>query len=373
MSTTQPHAPGEFGEPPVRTAASSARGPGYYIFKVLKAVASLQLTVVMFAFALGLVFLGTLAQLDNGIWTVVDQYFYSLGVWVPFELIHKFLGVFWKEQFPASEAWKGHFPFPGGLGIGVVMVVNLLAAHAVRFRLSWKRSGIFFIHSGVLLLFVGEFITREYAVEQQMTIPEGGSANFAEDTRNAELAFVDTSAPDADRVTVITQKRLMAADPGQRITHPDLPVDVEVLEFMKNADFKDPGPGQKNLATAGAGLQVVAVWRKEESGVETKQRGDFTSAYVRLYKKGTNEELGVYLGSLLLSMQNQSDPVKVDGKTYLMTLRRARIYKPYTVHLDKFKFDRHEGTSMARNYSSEVRVYEPGNPEPVRTRRIAMN
>ena len=369
--STLPHTPGEFGEPPARPAA--ARGPGYYVFKALKALASLQLTVVLFALGVVLVFFGTLAQLDNGIWTIVDQYFYSTVVWVPFELTHRFLGVFWKEYFPPGESpWTGSFPMPGGLGIGVVMVVNLLAAHAVRFRLSWKRAGIFLIHSGVVLLFVGEFVTREYAVEQQMTIPEGGSANYAEDTRNAELAFVDRSAPDGDRVTVVTQKRLMAAKPGERITHPDLPVDIEVLEFMKNADFKDPGPGVQNRATAGAGVQVVAVWRKEESGVETKQRGDFTSAYVRLYKKGTNDDLGVYLGSLLLSMQNQSDPVTVDGKTYQMTLRRARIYKPYTVHLDKFKFDKYEGTAKAKNYSSDVRVKDADGTE-MRRHHIAMN
>ena len=89
MSTTLPHAPGEFGEPPVRPATGSGRGPGYYAFKALKAVASLQLTVGLFALSLLLIFFGTLAQLDFGIWTVVDQYFYSLIVWVPFDLIHK--------------------------------------------------------------------------------------------------------------------------------------------------------------------------------------------------------------------------------------------------------------------------------------------
>ncbi len=372
-STTLPHAPGEFGEPPARPAARAARGPAYYLRRGLKAVASLQLTVVLFALGVVLVFFGTLAQLDNGIWTIVDQYFYSTVVWVPFELTHRFLGVFWKEQFPAGEsAWVGSFPLPGGFLLGTVMLLNLLAAHATRFRLSWKRAGIFFIHGGIVLLFVGEFITREYAVEQQMTIPEGGSANYAEDTRNAELAFVDRSAPDADRVTVITQKRLAAAKPGQRISHPDLPVDVEVLEFMKNADFKNPGPGVKNPATAGAGLQMVAVWRKEEPGVEMKQRGDFTSTYVRLYKKGTDDALGVHLGSLVLSLDNQSDPVAVDGKTYQMTLRRARIYKPYTVHLDKFRFDRYEGTANAKNYSSDVRVKDADGTE-VRNQRIAMN
>ncbi len=370
MTPTLPHAPGEHGEPPARTAP--VRGPSFYALKVLKALASLQLTVVLFVLGILLVFFGTLAQLDNGIWTVVDKYFYSPVVWVPFELFHKFLAVFWKEQFPAGRSvWQGAFPFPAGQLVGGAMVVNLLAAHALRFRLTWKRSGIFLIHGGMLLLFTGEFITREFAIEQQMTIPEGGGVNFTEDTRNVELALIDRSPSTEDRVAVISQKRLAAARPGTRITHPDLPVDVEVVKFMKNSDFKKPG-GVENPATAGAGLEIVAVPMPEEAGVETKQRGDIASAYVRLYKKGTDEVLGVYLVSLLLALQDHADTVKAGDATYQMTLRRARHYKPYRVHLDKFRFDRYTGTDKPKNYSSDVRVYdEAGNL--VREQRIAMN
>ena len=54
----------------------------YYARKGLKTLASLQLTVVLFAFAILLVFFGTLAQRDAGIWTVVDKYFWSWCVWI---------------------------------------------------------------------------------------------------------------------------------------------------------------------------------------------------------------------------------------------------------------------------------------------------
>ena len=36
----------------------------------------------------------------------------------------------------------GSFPFPGGWLLGGLLLANLLAAHLVRFKLSWKRSGI---------------------------------------------------------------------------------------------------------------------------------------------------------------------------------------------------------------------------------------
>src|SRR6266849_5325609 len=77
------------------------------ILKVLSIVASLRLTVVLFCFALVLVFCGTLAQKDAGIWTVVNTYFRSAYVWVPFQIF-----------FAQATHVSGGFPFPGGWLIG---------------------------------------------------------------------------------------------------------------------------------------------------------------------------------------------------------------------------------------------------------------
>jgi ABC-type transport system involved in cytochrome c biogenesis permease subunit len=369
MSANGPHAPGEFGEPPA-PARGSGTELGWLASRALKALASLQLTVGLMACGVLLVFFGTLAQIDNGIWSVVEEYFASWVVLVPAELIHKFLGVFWKEMFPpGSGPWGAEykFPLPGGFTIGFAMLANLLAAHAVRFRLSWKRAGVILIHSGLALLLVGEYMTRTGAVEQQMVIPQGSDANYTEDTRNLELAFTDRSDPAADHVVSVSQNRLMqAARSGQRVAHPDLPVDVQVLEYMKNSDLKNPGPD--NRATAGAGTEVAAVRIPEASGVDTKQQGDVGSAYVRFFDKPSGADLGTYLVSQYL----KPEPVRFDGKPYQVALRRARYYKPYRIHLNQFRFDRYEGTQKPKNYSSDVLVYdEAGNLQ--RDQRISMN
>lgn len=339
---------------PVRPATP---GPWHHLRDGLKPLASLQLTVVLFVLAVLLVFFGTLAQIDFGIWTTIDQYFYSWVVWVPFDLVNKFGQVFLADYFPKDRPpWSGSFPLPGGKLLGGLMAVNLLAAHLTRFRLTWKRSGVILIHAGLLLLLVGEVVTREFAVEQQMAIPEGGSADYAEDARSVELAFLDGSDPAADKVTVIPRSLLV---PGSRVSHPDLPVDVEVLSYMKNSAFKDPGPGVDNPATAGQGREVVAVPAKEESGVATNQRGDLPSAYLRLHPKGGGPDLGTYLVSRLFSAQNLADRVAVGGKTYRLSLRPVRYYKPYSIHLIDFRFDRYPGTNTPRNYSSQVVLKDP--------------
>lgn len=331
-----------------------APGPGYYLLRGLKALASLQLTVVLFAFSIGLVFFGTVAQMEAGIWTVVDQYFWSWWVWVPFELFNKFGQIFF--DFPKDgRPWKGSFPFPAGKLLGLLMLINLLAAHLLRFRITWKRSGILLIHSGLILLFVGEFITREFAIEQRMTINQGESVNYTEDNRTFELAF-SRKTENGQKDTVIPQDKLV---PGTRITHDDLPVDVEVVQYMKNAEYLDPSPQLKNPATAGAGLKIIAREQREEAGVETQQRGDIPAAYVTLYQKGTNESLGTYLVTPLLTVQGVSEPIPNTHGAVTMTLRNKRYYKPFSLHLVEFRFDRYIGTEMPKNYSSRVILLDP--------------
>lgn len=355
-------------EPAAPPAARPRPGPADIARKAIKALASLQLTVVLFALSIGLIFFGTVAQMDYGIWTVVDKYFWSWVVMVPLDLFAKVGIVFF--DLPRDTRWDLSFPFPGGKLLGGALLANLIAAHLVRFRVTWKRSGVLLIHSGLILLFVGEFITREYAVEQRMTIDEGGTANFTEDSRNYELAFLTPDGTE-DRVAVIPQRRLVAAaGRGERITHPDLPADVEVLRYMKNSDFK--APADDNPATAGAGRKVVATEAKEEPGV-TMKRDDIPSAYVRLYKKGTDEAIGTYLASYWLTAQGLQDVVKLGDADTTVALRRGRYYKPYSLTLQEFRFDRYIGTSKAKNYSSRVLLTDSERGVENREVLISMN
>src|SRR5262249_22631720 len=162
------------------------------------------------------------------IWTVVDKYFRSAVVWVPFELLAKFSNVFFTAH--SEVHWKGSFPFPGGWLLGSVMLVNLLAAHLMRFRMTWKRSGIFVLHGGVILLMIGELVTGLYAVESTMTLTVGESSNFVDETQSVELVVSKPISPEVDDVVKIPGSRLKKRG---LISDPELPVDIEVLEYWR--------------------------------------------------------------------------------------------------------------------------------------------
>jgi hypothetical protein len=326
------------------------------VTRVLVALASLRLTVALFVLSLGLVFFGTLAQMNAGIWTVVSGYFRSFLVWVPLQLFVQFGQVFY--AVPRTWHVPGAFPFPGGWLLGTALLLNLVAAHAVRFKLSGRRAGILLIHSGLIVMMLGELVTGLFAIEGNMVIDEGKSSNYVEHTRYVELAVTRPSQTDTghDEVAVVPGALLRQ---GRTVSHDDLPFDIVPLQFMTNSALRQAtGERDARPAMKGAGRQYVAVQKREVSGVDTEQKVDTPSCYLELRSRDGNP-LGAYLFSLLLEPQ----PIAMDGKTYLVALRWKRTYKPYRIHLIKFSFDRYMGTGTAKNYSSLVRVEDPERGE----------
>lgn len=352
----------------LETDSVATESLGETLRKILKPVASLQLTVGLFAASLVLVFFGTLAQKNAGIWQIVDQYFWSWYVMIDTQLFVQFLQVF--LGLSPDTRLSIPIPFPGAKLIGGLMFINLLAAHAIRFKLSWKRAGIIILHAGILLLFVGEFVTRGFSVEQQMRITEGTTANFTIDTRSYELAIIDSSNPKTDRVMVVPATRLRA---GARIELPEGPFDLKVAAFHPNAEIKDisTASGEKPALTSnGIGRMYYAKEIPVVSGVETDDsRIDNPTARIEIVRKGSDEVQASYL---LPWIYDKGQPFDIDGKTYQLTLRFKHSYKPYSIFLNDFRFDRYLGTNIPKNYSSNIRLLDPEHGVD-NTTTIAMN
>lgn len=337
--------PSETGiqEPPPPPAPKMQREPKNLTLRVLETLADLRITVVLFSLAMVLVFWGTLAQVDNGVWTVVRTYFRSYFVWVPLKVVF----------FNAINNTQDVIPFPGGWLIGSAMFFNLLAAHAIRFKLAWNRSGIFMIHIGIIIMMVGEYVTGQCAIEGQMVIPVGQTSNTVIHADRAELAIVQTLDDKKDD-TVTVPARLL--QPGKSVEHADVPFKIEVLEYMVNSDLQHV-PGNKR-STNGFGKQHIAREAPEVSGVDPNQRHDIPAAYVKLTARdGT--DLGIWLFT-----PHFGDPQWVttaDKKKYQVTLRFQQKTRDFTIRLDKFIHDKFPGTEKPRDFRSFVHISDPGD------------
>lgn len=495
--------------PPPGSTPWKGRGDlGSIAFAIFRGLASLKFTVILFAFSLLLVMVGTLAQVEKNMWQVMADYFRAFWAYVE-------LKVFFPESFfPGIGTVPGGFWMPGGWTLGTCLGLNLFAAHATRFhvqakgnRLVWglavmalgllasilvilaghnsrgiqggpwisydsywqllrgaavvvfavavyrafhadprhplslwprigiaigcgclcglllvwgggtrlsdpsmrilwqlgqslvaggiflagavlvfkRRGGVVAIHAGIALLMCGELLVSLMAVEEQIILREGARTTFARQVATMELAIVDPSDSKLDTVTVVPE--WMLRNP-RRIESPQLPFQLEVVDYIPNARLAPVTAENDNPATAGFGLRMRALPYRSSGGAEAGGSIDIPAMYVKVIAPSLTPP-----PVLLLSQQvNESslfphsmddggattirdfpESVTVDGKTYQLGLRTKRNYKPYSVELLSVQKNDYVGTTTPKDYSSYVNLDDPTRGQRLENYRIWMN
>jgi hypothetical protein len=298
-------------------------------------VTSLKLTIVCLAAAMVLIFTGTMAQVHLGIHEAQERYFQSWVVWWP------------------AQGNGFHVPiFPGGHLIGTVLLVNLIAAHVKRFRWTWKKFGIHLTHAGLIIMLAGGLFTDLFAVESHMRLQRGDTRNYSEDQRHMELAVINTTDNDLDQVTAIPESVLKK---DRTIDHWSLPFRIVVRNFYQNADLKllrDAGPAAKPIANQGPGVMIAV----QPLPLTTAQdERNVPAAAVEIVPKD-----GASLGTWLVSdALGAPQTFSCGGRTWMIAMRTARYYKPYSVTLQKFTHEKYAGTEIPKNFASKVTLIDP--------------
>lgn len=310
---------------------------------LFKFFSSLKLTVVLLAFSMMLIFFGTLDQVQYGIWHTQELYFESFFVvWSLPEQHTLHDSLFWL-----------HIPMPGGYAIGGLLFINLIAAHITRFKLSWKKSGIFLVHFGLILLLVSELMTDLLSEESQMPVDEGGRSNYSQAFRENELVLIDRSHPNHDTVHAIPAKLLKA---GKTVAVPDSPLTIRTVSFYPNAEIGRATSGQPvdSPATQGAAIKMGIVVNPKEK-VYAENQINTATAYVEVL--GPEGSIGTWLVSNVIDDRFPPQMVHLEDQSWELALRFARHYYPFEFELIDFKHDKYPGTEIPFNYSSEVSVH----------------
>jgi hypothetical protein len=304
--------------------------------RLWKFFTSLRLTVTLLAFGILLVWVGTVAQADEGLYVAQERYF-------------KHWFVFGITLFGRKIA----MPLPGGYLIGTVLLINLTAAFIKRFQWTVKKLGIHLTHIGIILLLGGQLATDLLSRETQMRIREGETKSFSESGMDYELAFLSDAGTNADNVVAIPQRMLSK---GGEIKHEKLPFTVRMKEFWPNSDPAFRAPMDTNLpppvttngvansfdfhsaevthdmdrknaptavielqgATGSLGTWVVSGWAGDEAMSESLRR---------FYEQ--QRGMGPQLAATIYSRLIQPQFVAVDGKQFRFALRPVRAYKPF--------------------------------------------
>ena len=319
--------------------------------RLIKTLSSLRLTVVLLACGLVLIFVGTLAQVHEGLYQAQARYFKS---WL----------IVGSTLFNTKLPW---LVLPGGYAIGSLLLVNLTAAHFTRFHWTWRKSGIFLTHLGLILLLLGQLGTDLLSTESAMQLERGQTKNYSEDFHANELAFINQSQPNEDEVIAIPERFVTA---GTTITHPQLPFTVKVKEFWPNTELMSARGGAKPpvavvpSVTAGYGTNV---WLFALPATQDMESRNLPSATIEVLA-GT-EVKGTWLVS---SYTGQTQSFEHGGQRWALLLRFKRYYTPYSLTLLDLKHDRYPGTDLPKDFRSRVRIVHPVKNEDRET-EIFMN
>ncbi|HET7625305.1 MAG TPA: cytochrome c biogenesis protein ResB [Verrucomicrobiae bacterium] len=335
--------------------------------RLFKSFASLRLTVVLLAFSIILVWVGTIAQADEGLYQAQTRYF--------------------KEWFVVGAHMFGHhipLVLPGGYLLGTLLLINLVAAHLQRFQFTRKKIGIHVAHAGIILLLLGQLTTDIFSHETQIHFAEGETKSYAESSSKYELAFV-TSADANHNQEIVIPGKLLAS--GGEIKNPQLPFTIRVKSYWHNSkpSFRAPmmknGPpittngiamdfdfhpaadvktmDDKNAPTAlieisstngSLGSWIVSDWAGDDSMLDTLR---FTYS----------QNMGDSIAQTIIAKITQPQSIEVGGKKFTFTLRPQRVYTPFSLTLLKATHSVYPGTDIPKDFRSRIRLQNPKTGE----------
>ncbi|MSR66195.1 MAG: ResB protein required for cytochrome C biosynthesis [Pedosphaera sp.] len=311
----------------------------------LSLLTSLRLTVACLAYSLLLVFIGTIAQVDEGLYEAQKHYFKS-----------------WFAFWPVPQT-SLKLPMFGGYFVGTLLLVNLISAHVKRFTFTWKKGGIFLIHIGVIVLLLGQLLTDVFSEESVMRIEKGETKSFSENQMESEVVFASKLDSANDLVVAIPESLLK---PDSVIANTNLPFQVKIVSFWKNAKLeREAGKGTiKPDVNMGAGTEVFVLPQKTATSMDDV---NMPAAIVEILDGKTS--LGRWL---LWSGTAMQQKIEHGGKDFQVSLRFERDYKPYSFTLIDCKHEKYKGTDVPKNFSSQIRLVNTSTGEDTE-RLIYMN
>jgi hypothetical protein len=352
------------------------------IKKIVEFFSSLRLTVVLLAFAIVLVFVGTLAQVDEGLYAAQSHYFRQWLV-----LGAHLLG----RKIPII--------LPGGYLIGMLLLVNLASAHIYRFQLTRKKIGIQLAHAGVILLLIGQLATDMLAREMQMHFDEGQTRAYSESATDHELVFVSDDEVYAVPASMLKTGAEVAISRPSRFPKffpPQWLFTVHVKSFWKNSNQSFRAPMMQNappLATNGLALsfdfrQLPDVKSTDERNVPTAiielagptgSLGDWVvsdwagdDSLVEAVRNDYANQMGAAMAQKIIAELVQPQSVEISGKKFTLVMRPTRFYQPFSLTLLKATHTTYPGTDIPKDFRSRVRIENAASGEK-REVEISMN
>ena len=300
------------------------------IKQLIKFISSPKVFSYTVVWLIVIVFFGTIAQKDVGLYASQVKYFSS----------YYFL-------------FAGFLPLPGGRITIIIMTVNLASSLFKKNLWKMKKLGIIIVHIGGLLLLIGGGITAKFSAEGNMVIGEGERSDHVDDYHDMELAFVNTSLQDSLEYTIFDAPLL---GEGKRIKYDKLGIQIDIIDHIKNVRIESRISPADSIYKGFLNDFVIIPKQPEKENTQNRPGLIFK---IEGTGKETDGIYGAFLG------QRVPDTFEIGGELFFTEFRRKRTYLPFAIELLDFKKVMHPGTNVAKSFSSEVNLIENKIPRRV--------
>ncbi len=310
---------------------------------IYRGLASYAFGIVILFFLLVLTLLGTLEQVDHGLFAAQEKYFNSVF------LVQEVFGV------PL-------LPLPGVYSLLVLLFINLTLGAIVRFRFGWSHLGVFIVHIGILFMLLGGFITFKWSKDGHLTLYEGEQNNVFESYHEWEVAITEVKGEGPAQELVIPGDRFSHAtgDATATFAQAELPFELTLSGFLRNAAAVPASAPVAASHKIVGGIALVPMDPEPQN--ERNVAG--------LYATATEKRSDTTHEGALWGMAQSPFRIATDTGVWDVTLRRRTWPLPFTVILDDFTRVLHPGTSRPASFSSDVTVVDSEATQKI---HISMN
>jgi hypothetical protein len=304
-------------------------------------LSSLGLSCVLLLLLGLLTFLGTLDQVDHGLYDTQRKYFES------FFLLHDF-GPF-------------ALPLPGANLVLCVLAVNLVLGGVVRIRKSAATAGILIVHAGILLMLGAGFVKMYHSEDGHVTLREGQRADSFRSYFEVELVVHEDLRNGRVREHRVPQEQFAHATPAApvRLTSASLPFDVEVSHFLRNCTPLQKGPMFDVDVPVIDGVFLRALAPEKEA------EANLAGAYVSIVPRQGARQSG-----LLWTPEDRGWAFTVDERRFVVQLTMKSFPLGFTLALADFRKIDHPGMGLAKSFESDVQVLDDASSREL---TISMN
>lgn len=310
-----------------------------YLRSTYRFFTSFALATIVLVLLTLITLLGTLAQVDLGLWGAVQKYFHSWFVTTDL------LG-----PIP--------IPLPGGLLLMLLLFVNMTLGAVVHVRKRTRGIPNLVSHLGILFLLVSAFVTFVAKNDGFVALFPGQASNMARSYKTWQLEVLEfNEAGRPTKAHVIPWEELTKLNGGdeQEFTFKALPFSVKVDTFLRNAN---PIPASAPMAVR-AGDREINGFKLLSAKKEKEEERNFPALFATVLKGENREEvaemiISSYSASHMAGESPRVAGFKIDDKQYGLLLTKTTWPIDYYIKLDRFIFEKHPGTDQPKNYESRI-------------------